>query len=260
MTTCCASRLTHIDLFSGIGGFALAAKSAGFQTIGFSEIEPYACKVLKKHWPDVPNYGDVRNVPAVKCDLITGGFPCQPFSVAGKQRGANDDRFLWPAMLDAIKRCQPAWVLGENVTGLIGMELARVLADMEGIGFCTQPLIIPACAVGGMHRRDRVWVVAYSAENRRGCVRVHVSEHQQSGTGSLLNKLDFEIPASASEADFCEPSDGLSRRLARNGWRAFGNAIVPQVAETILNGIARVTHKAGAEASATRDNRTPKTL
>lgn len=143
----------HLDLFSGIGGFALAAQWAGFQTIGFSEIEPYASQVLKKHWPDVPNHGDVRTVPAVRCDIITGGFPCQPFSVAGKRGGAEDDRFLWPSMLDVIDQCKPAWVVGENVPGLIGMELERCLADLEGIGFRVQPLVIPACSVGAPVRR-----------------------------------------------------------------------------------------------------------
>jgi len=224
----------HLDLFSGIGGFAIAAERAGFETIGFSEIEPYACQILKHHWPDVPNYGDVRTVPTVKCDIITGGFPCQPFSVAGKRAGAEDDRFLWPAMLDAIARCRPSWVLGENVTGLIGMELDRVLADLEGIGFRTQPIVIPACAVGGIHRRDRVWIIANATTHRRGRVRVHVRGDRAARAGSLLNRLDFEIPASASEADFCSPSDGLSRRMARLGWKALGNAIVPQVAEVIL--------------------------
>ncbi|MDE2107409.1 MAG: DNA cytosine methyltransferase, partial [Patescibacteria group bacterium] len=90
---------THLDLFSGIGGFALAAAAAGYKTIGFSEIEPYACKILKRHWSDVPNYGDIRNIRGIRADLVTGGFPCQPYSLAGERRGASDDRALWPEML-----------------------------------------------------------------------------------------------------------------------------------------------------------------
>jgi DNA (cytosine-5)-methyltransferase 1 len=152
--------MTHLDLFSGIGGFAIAAQSAGFTTIGFSEIEPYACKILKRHWPEVPNYGDIRNVRNVRCDLITGGFPCQPFSCAGKRRGTEDDRHLWPEMCRVIEDARPAWVLGENVPGIIGMELDRVLDDLERIGYATRSFVIPACAVDARHRRDRVWIVA----------------------------------------------------------------------------------------------------
>ena len=159
---CFPSRRTHLDLFSGIGGFALAAQAAGFETIGFAEIDNYASAILKRHWPNVRNYGDVRTVPAIRCDLITGGFPCQPFSVAGKQRGTSDDRYLWPAMLDVIKKCKPAWVLGENVAGLVNMELDRCFSDLENLGYEVQPLIIPACATDARHRRDRVWIIGYA--------------------------------------------------------------------------------------------------
>lgn len=154
--------MTVLDLFSGIGGFSLAFEREGFQTIGFSEIDPYASAVLKKHWPNVPNYGDIRNIPTMPVDIITGGFPCQPFSLAGKRRGKEDDRHLWPEMLNVIARCKPDWVLGENVPGIISMELDRVLSDLENIGYATWPLVIPACAVDARHRRDRVWIVAHS--------------------------------------------------------------------------------------------------
>ena len=179
----------HLDLFSGIGGFALGAQAVGFETIGFSEIDPYASAVLKKHWPDIPNYGDVRTVPAVGCDLITGGFPCQPFSCAGKRRGAADDRFLWPAMLDVIQRCRPAWVLGENVAGLIDMELDRCFADLENAGYEVQPLIIPACAVDARHRRYRVWIVAHRDQiglDERGPCANYIQRERQT-------KIEVEI-------------------------------------------------------------------
>lgn len=157
----------HLDLFTGIGGFTLAAESAGFETVGFSEIEPYACKVLKQCWPGIVNYGDIRTVPAIRCDLITGGFPCQPHSLAGKRRGSKDDRHLWPTMRDVIGRSKPAWVLGENVAGIKGVELNKVLSDLESLGYRVQPIVIPACAVDASHRRDRVWIVAYADEAGR---------------------------------------------------------------------------------------------
>ena len=151
---------THLDLFSGIGGFALAAQAVGYETIAFSEIEPYACKILKQTWPTIPNLGDIRNIKGVRADLVTGGFPCQPFSHAGKRRGASDDRALWPEMCRVIDEAKPRWVLGENVAGIISMELDRVLSDLENLGYSAWPIVIPACAVGAPHRRDRVWILA----------------------------------------------------------------------------------------------------
>lgn len=159
--------ITHLDLFSGIGGFALAAQAAGFATIGFSEIEPYACKILKRHWRHVPNYGDIQNVRGVTADLITGGFPCQPYSLAGKRAGSKDDRALWPEMLRVIDEAKPSWVLGENVPGIITMELDRVLTNLENLGYSCWPIVIPACAADARHRRDRVWIVAHSESNER---------------------------------------------------------------------------------------------
>jgi len=182
---------THLDLFSGIGGFALAAASAGYTTIGFSEIEPYACKILKRHWPDVPNHGDIRNIRGVRADLITGGFPCQPYSLAGQRRGASDDRALWPEMLRVIDDAKPEWVLGENVAGIITLELDRVLSDLEGIGYAAWPLVIPACALDARHRRDRIWIVAHAerAERRphndgRGCAEQRQDSEGQAASGA----------------------------------------------------------------------------
>jgi DNA (cytosine-5)-methyltransferase 1 len=157
---------THLDLFSGIGGFALAAARAGWKTIALSEIEPYACRVLTKNFPGVPNLGDIRNVRGIPCDLITGGFPCQPYSLAGKRGGASDDRALWPEMLRVIGESKPSWVLGENVPGIVSMELDRVLSDLEAIGYTAWPMVLPACAVDAPHRRDRVWIVAHANQPR----------------------------------------------------------------------------------------------
>lgn len=165
--------LTHVDLFSGIGGFALAARWAGVETIAFAEIDSYASRVIERHFPGVRNYGDVRNVPAMDAWLLTGGFPCQPFSSAGKRQGKADDRHLWPEMVAAIKRIKPAWVLGENVAGIIGMELDNILADLESQGYTAQAFVIPACAVNALHQRNRVWICAHARHYNRG------TKHQQ---------------------------------------------------------------------------------
>lgn len=164
--------MNHLDLFSGIGGFALAAEWCGITTIGFSEIDPYASEVLRKHWPSIKNYGDIRTITRTtiphQVDLITGGFPCQPFSTAGKQRGRDDPRDLWPEMFRVIKEFRPRWVIGENVAGFIKMELDRTLTDLENEGYTVRAFIIPACAVGAPHRRDRVWIVAHAGRGDSG--------------------------------------------------------------------------------------------
>lgn len=159
----------HLDLFSGIGGFALAARWMGWETVGFCDNERFARRVLAKHWPGVPQWDDIRNInEPIQCDIITGGFPCQPFSVAGKQKGKADNRYLWPEMLRVVALQKPSWVVGENVAGLIGMGLDTVLADLESEGYAAWPFVVPACAVGAPHRRDRVWIVAHLSFERNG--------------------------------------------------------------------------------------------
>lgn len=264
--------MTHLDLFSGIGGFALAAKMAGgIQAIGFSEIEPYACRVLAKNFPDVPNYGDIRKIKGVSAELISGGFPCQPFSHAGKRRGAEDDRHLWPEMLRVITEAHPRWVLGENVTGIIGMELDNVLSDLEKLGYETGAFVIPACAVDAKHRRDRVWIVAHSDPRRPGqgtdvanteCKRLQrgargrmpsqgwSSVFTPSGSQAVSNAScgsgqgPWSEERSAERAARWEPEpnvgrvvNGLPNRAHR--LRGLGNAIVPQVAAEIFRMIVR---------------------
>ena len=154
---------THLDLFSGIGGFALAARWAGFRTIGFCDNEPFAQAVIKKHWPEVPIHGDIKALDGTAyrgVTLLTGGFPCQPFSNAGKRRGKDDDRYLWPEMLRVIQEARPAWIVGENVIGIIGLALDQVCSDLEAEGYEVEPIIIPACGVDAPHRRNRVWIIA----------------------------------------------------------------------------------------------------
>ena len=160
----------HLDLFSGIGGFALACRMVGgIETVGFCEREPYAQRVLKKHWPDVPICNDIHEMKGNDygtIDLITGGFPCQPYSLAGERRGNEDDRALWPQMLRVISEARPAWVLGENVPGIITLALDGLLADLEAQGYACETLCIPACGVDAKHRRERIWIVGHSSRPR----------------------------------------------------------------------------------------------
>ena len=170
--------LTHLSLFSGIGGLDLAAEWAGIKTVGQCEWADYPTKVLEKHWPEVPRWKDIKTLTGDDffertglrtVDVISGGFPCQPFSTAGKRRGKEDDRFLWPEMVRVIKELRPTWVVGENVAGIVSMALDDVLSDLEAEGYQTRTFLVPAHAVGAPHRRYRTAIVAHttSAENRR---------------------------------------------------------------------------------------------
>lgn len=163
-----ATKLTHLSLFSGIGGLDLAAEMAGMVTVGQCEWADYPTRVLERHWPDVPRWRDIHTLTGDDfyertglrtVDVVSGGFPCQPFSVAGKRRGAEDDRYLWPEMLRVISELRPTWVVGENVAGIVNMALDQVLSDLENIGYACQAFIIPACAVDAPHRRDRCAIV-----------------------------------------------------------------------------------------------------
>ena len=166
------TKLKLLDLFSGLGGFSLGLESTGFfETIAFVEKDEFCQKVLKKNFKNIPIEGDIRNVKGdrYKADVITGGFPCQPFSVAGKRKGTDDDRYLWDETIRVIRECKPRWFIGENVEGIIniqeGMVLRQVCTDLEEEGFEVQCLIIPASGIGAWHQRKRVWILAYSNNN-----------------------------------------------------------------------------------------------
>lgn len=158
--------MKHGSLFSGIGGFDLAAARMGWENIFQVEIDPFCRRVLQKNFPDAQRFTDIKHFDgtdfAGEMDIISGGFPCQPFSVAGQRRGKTDDRALWGEMLRVVRTIRPTWVVGENVAGIISMELDTVLADLEGIGYTCQAFVVPACAVNALHRRDRVWIVAHA--------------------------------------------------------------------------------------------------
>ena len=168
--------MNHLDLFSGIGGFSIGLEKVGFNTIAFCEKEDYCRMLLQKHWKGVKIYNDIKECKGKeiketygRVDILTGGFPCQPYSVAGKQKGTADDRYLWPEMFRVIKEVQPTFVIAENVRGIIniqdGMVFETVCSDLESEGFEIQTFIIPAAGVGAPHKRERVWIVGYSKHN-----------------------------------------------------------------------------------------------
>ena len=227
--------LTHLSLFSGIGGLDLAAEWAGIETVGQCEGADYPTKKLQKHWPDVPKWRDIHELTGDSfhertglrtVDIISGGFPCQPFSVAGKRRGAEDDRYLWPEMLRVIAELRPIWVVGENVAGIVNMALDTVLSDLEAQGYAARTFIIPACGVGAPHRRYRAAIVAYYADSS-GCGRQQRRQNaQQPADGSWW----------AAEPGVGRVANGIPNRMDRI--RCLGNAVVPQQFYPIFKTIA----------------------
>ena len=181
--------LRHVDLCSGIGGFALGFEWAGLsKPVMFCDIEPWSRKILAKHWPDVPIEEDVKvlaNEPEriPECSILTAGYPCQPFSQAGKRRGAEDDRHIWPYIREIVAHKRPSWCVFENVYGHVSMGLDEVLSDLEADGYATRPFIVPACGVDAAHRRDRVWIVGYSEHNGSSAAAVR-GEYEENGRGA----------------------------------------------------------------------------
>jgi len=271
--------MTLGSLFAGIGGFDLAARWAGIETVWQVEKYEWCQRVLAKNFPEATRYGDIRNVGAYnleRVDIISGGFPCQPFSVAGERKGTEDDRYLWPEMLRVIREIQPRWVIGENVAGIINMALDQVLTDLENEGYTCEAYIIPACAVNAPHRRDRVWIIAHSTSvnkwggcatqpkwtpdrrERQGMERTTARHGKERPfaypDNKRLEKLDIASESDKSRLDcwdtppdwsqwptqpgVCQRDDGVSCGMDRpckqcdraRQIKAYGNAIVPQVA------------------------------
>ena len=292
--------MKHLGLFEGIGGFSLAARWMGWETVAWCEINPFCQKVLKHHFPEAEPLTDIKTTDFTKyanrIDILTGGFPCQPYSTAGKRLGKEDDRHLWPEMLRAIREIKPVWVVGENVRGLIswngGMVFDEVQADLENEGYEIIPFLLPACAVNAPHRRERVWFVAYSqslrsnrakeyennnfkSRNQRRCNANNSGQVQKwnpvadsnsiklQGGGNQNGSEKAERYTCAShprnerrtwenfptQPPICSGDDGVSRELdgiTFSKWRnesikAYGNAIVPQVAYNIFKAIEQYT-------------------
>ena len=286
--------MNHASLFSGIGGFDLAAEWMGWTNVFNCEWEEFPRQVLKHHFPNAIQHGDIKELDATayagRVDILTGGFPCQPYSLAGKRKGKEDERHLWPEMLRVIRECTPRYVVGENVRGLVGwnggLVFEEVCADLEACGYAVQPFLLPACGVGAPHRRDRIWFVAYS--NKHGTVRTsrrYESEsreeriqerhevQQPDESDSFRDASDTQVPGGKGQClegpgqvqfdgrggknmetswenfptvhPVCGGDDGLPTQLdglsfskwRRESIKAYGNAIVPQVAFQIFKAI-----------------------
>jgi DNA (cytosine-5)-methyltransferase 1 len=233
--------MKHLDLFSGIGGFALAARWAGIETVGFCEIEEFPKKVLEKNFPGVPIHPDITTLDGRKyagIDVITGGFPCQPFSTCGKEKGTKDPRHLWPEMLRVVSEARPTYVVAENVSGIVRLGLDVVQHDLESEGYASRAVMVPACAKGAKHRRDRVWIIAHSLrcvpspEQERECKTVgrrqnpvaHGKKRELAGWSSRPRGIIETVGRATNGVP-----QGLDESL-----KALGNAIVPHVAYEIF--------------------------
>jgi DNA (cytosine-5)-methyltransferase 1 len=268
-----------LDLFSGIGGFSLGLERAGFETVAFCEIDKYCQKVIKKFW-DKKIYNDVKEITKQKLksdgiefpEIITGGFPCQPFSIAGARKGTDDNRHLWPEMFRIIKEFKPRWVIGENVRGIIniqdGMVFENVCTDLEGEGYEVRAFNIPAAAVGAPHKRERIWIVANARRSIRGEQSSRNKESARSGTYEKTewpcdtskiggsSKRTETVADTGSRRHLLQKKQVSTRRdsFEHQSWwetepnvgrvadglpgriyrlRALGNSIVPQIAEEI---------------------------
>lgn len=271
--------MNHLSLFSGIGGIDLAAEWAGMQTVAFCEREPFPQKVLKKHWPEIPIYDDVRTLTKARLetdgiigdgrtiDIISGGYPCQPFSHAGQRKGQDDDRHLWPEYFRLLKEIKPRWVVGENVAGHISMGLDDVLSDLESAKYSARAIVIPAAAVGARHRRERVFVVAYTYGERelqqKGIIEelwgrigdssafmAHSSGElssesrstwewwKQPSDGSMFGRNGYDPDYWSTEPRLGRMAHGIPDRVDR--LKSLGNAVVPQQIYPIMASIKAI--------------------
>lgn len=215
--------MTHLSLFSGIGGLDLATEWAGFRTVGQCEFADYPTRVLEKHWPDVPRWLDIRTLTQEDfhartglrtVDIISGGFPCQPFSVAGKQKGKEDDRYLWPEMLRVVRELAPRWVVGENVPGILRLAAADVVQDLEREGYHVVVFDFEAAAVGAPHRRERIAFVANRDSEHWGARRAEPAGQQRQSWfadgGTKHNELSAAAVTGSAEAGAGLPGNGAA--------------------------------------------------
>jgi DNA (cytosine-5)-methyltransferase 1 len=277
--------MRHGSLFSGIGGFDLAAEWCGWENVFHCEWNTFGQKVLKHHFPNSISYNDITKTDFTihrgTIDIISGGFPCQPYSSAGKRLGKEDERHLWPEMLRAIREIQPSWVVGENVRGLTnwngGLVFDEVQTELEAEGYEVLPFLLPACAVNAPHRRDRIWFVAFNTKSSRSakvgkvcegkdnesigvCKKMDITNTDKIGlqskveNGKLGRQLRFTKcnernvwDSFPTESPVCGGDDGLPKELdsiSISKWKneslkAYGNAIVPQVAYQIFKSICQ---------------------
>ena len=196
-------KLNVLDLFSGIGGFSLGLEATGgFETKAFCELDKYCKGVLKKHWPDIRQYDDIKELTYDKLrsdgidtiDIITGGYPCQPFSVAGKQKGTEDKRHLWPEYFRLVKECRPTWVIGENVSGHIKLGLDQVIEDLESEGYATRTFSISASSIGANHQRERIWIIANSNSNGLFKDNSNIRPQSTESIGKDFGSIRKDIP------------------------------------------------------------------
>ena len=258
--------LTILDLFSGIGGFSLGLeRTNGFKTSAFVEIDPFCRKVLNKNWPEIPIFEDIKTITQDdlqclgKIDVVCGGFPCQPVSVAGKQCGVNDDRWLWPEFFRIICMVKPEWVLVENVVGLLSINEGRlfggILANLAQIGYNAEWQVLRASDLGASHKRERLFLVAYSSGIRLGSTPIfkrkfykelYEGDLWSNYTTCYISDLERTFPEIPNHL---RNNDGISERLDRSimgkdyhvgpthviqhRMKSIGNAILPQLTEYI---------------------------
>lgn len=252
-----------LELFAGIGGIALAEQMAGIEVVGLSEIEDYPVRILKKNFPDIPILKDVRriNKRTLKevgidpdtIDIVSGGFPCQPFSIAGKRRGTDDDRDLWPEMFRIVQEIRLHWIVGENVANFANMELDRTLSDLESAGYETRAFVLPAAAIGAPHQRMRTFTVANADSERWDCLEKGQTnrcyrKYSESDASQERQKEIWSTTVhvlSAGAEVLTQPSgqlrrndDGLSQGMDR--LKCVGNAVVPQQILPIFKAIVEI--------------------
>ena len=253
------SELTHLSLFSGIGGLDLAAEWAGFKTVGQCEWADYPRKVLEKHWPDVPKWRDIHDLTAdefyrrtgcppggVTC--ISGGFPCQPHSVIGKRLAENDERHLWPEFVRVVRELQPKYVVGENVNGLLSTIHESVCTDLEAEGYEVWTFCIPASAVGAHHERYRVCILGI-AKSKPGYEANQATAKPRKKTRQSLEQQPWQyLPGTywaVHQPPICGMDDGIPSRLGgyseyKQRMQCYGNAVVPQQFFPVFKAIAEI--------------------